>query len=110
MTVSEAIAMACALRPNELGEQTLRNLLIELDHRMALETGRARMGEPCEGTPVYGSELGVPAPFDRIYWVYLVAMIDMALGNAESYNISYALFTEARDAYARWVQRGEGSR
>ena len=110
MTVSEAIAIARALRPNELEEQVLRHLLLELDHRIALETGKARMGEPCEGTPVYRETLGVLAPFDRVYWTYLVAMIDMALGHTEAYGISHALFTEARDAYLRWVQRGEGSR
>lgn len=110
MTVSEAISIAGVLRPNELEEQTLRHLLIELDHRIALETGKAQMGAPCEGVSVYREELSIPSPFDRVYWAYLVAMIDMALGNTEAYSISFALFSEARDAYVRWVQRGEGRR
>ena len=96
------------LRPNELGEEALGRLLSELDARLATEV----RGEEVSGqkTPVYRSELAIPAPFDRLYWIYLVAMIDMAAGDNEAYSVSYALFTEARDAYARWYQRTGGKR
>jgi hypothetical protein len=107
MTVSEALAIARTVRPNELDEQILRRLLIGLDHRIARQTGKARVGEH---SPVYREALIVPAPFDWLYWAYLVAMIDMAMGNTEKYSISYALFNDAYNDYVRWVQRGEGSR
>ena len=108
MTVNEAITVACALRPNELDEQILRRLVTELDHRLALESGRARMGTPAQGNSVYRDELSVPPPFSHVYWMYLVAMIDMATGDEEGFGVSYALFKEARESYLRWMHRGEG--
>lgn len=110
MTVNEAISIARAMRPNELEDQVLHRMLTELDGVLALIAGTDGTGCVRTGAPAYGTELSVPAPFDRVYWAYLMSMIDLAQGNVESYAVSRALYTEARDEYARRVRRGEGSR
>ena len=104
MTVSEALKLAGAMRASELGEETLTALLLGLEAELALEV----RGERLVSRAVTCTDLAVPAPFDRIYWTYLVAMTDLALGNHEGYVHSLALYRESREAYARWYQRTVG--
>lgn len=109
MTVNEAIELACVLRPNELERAALERLLFELEVRLSVEV---RGEKPSDGVQhlhaVPSGKLAIPAPFDRIYWAYLLSMIDLASGDADGYRITGALFNEARDAYACWYQRTEG--
>ncbi|MBQ8358038.1 MAG: hypothetical protein IJX39_09585 [Clostridia bacterium] len=108
MTVQEAIELAGILRPNELSEEVLTSFLSELEGRLAVEVRGQSPAALCPPVAVTRTGLSIPAPFDRLYWAYLVAMIDLAAGDTEAYSISYALFREARDAYARWYQRTKG--
>ena len=55
-------------------------------------------------------QLSVPVPYDRVYWTYLVAMIDFVRGSIENYEHSLAAFREAYGEYARAVQRASGCR
>ena len=104
MTVEEVIALACALRPNELGEDTLTALLEDLECHLSVEI----RGEPPCCRAVKPKQLSVPAPYDKVYWTYLVSMIDLATGNTALYPLSAALYKEALDTYARWHQRTVG--
>ena len=106
MTLQKAIELACALRPNELGEEALSHFLEELEANLATEVRGERKCSSC--SPVTRDELAVPSPFDRVYWAYLVSLIDLAAGDAEAYAMSRALFEDARNAYARWYQRTGG--
>ena len=107
MTVQKAIELARALRPCEIGDEILTHFLAELETELALcirgESGCA----PCK--VVSRGELSVPAPFDRVYWLYLVSLIDFSTGNSGAFATSDALFREARDADAKWVQRTGGN-
>ena len=104
MTVKEALQISRAIRPSELDETVLIALLLELEQQLAMEV----RGEQRLPRAVVSTDLEVPAPFDRVYWTYLVAMIDLAAGNVERYRVSDALYRESRDAYARWYQRRAG--
>lgn len=104
MTVKEALQLANALRPNDLEEATLVALLWGLEEQLATEV----RGEGRTPRAVICTDLEVPAPFDRVYWTYLMAMIDLASGSTERYRISDALYRESREAYARWHQRTAG--
>ena len=104
MTTNEAIALARALRPNELEDSVLRELLWELEGMLAVEV----QGEDPDSLTVADTALNIPMPFDCVYWTYLVAMIDLASKNFDSYKISYPMFCEARDTYARWYHRNGG--
>ncbi len=106
MTLQKAVELACALRPNELGEAVLTHFVEEREANLALEIRGEKRCEPC--TPVTRDELAVPPPFDRVYWAYLVSLIDLAAGDAEAYAMSNGLFERARAAYAKWVQRTGG--
>ena len=104
MTAEKALELALALRPTELDREILHVLLWELEEQLALEI----RGEwPC-ARAVTCTELKIPAPFDRIYWTYLISMIDLSMGHTEAYRISHALYSESKEAYARWHQRTVG--
>ncbi len=47
----------------------------------------------------------VPRPYSRLYALYVVAMIDLANGEYEKYNMSSAAFNEAMQSYAKWYIR-----
>lgn len=110
MTQKEAIEIAGAMRRHAISDKMLVRFLNELEGRIATCIHREKF-DPAVSCPVRGvnQPLAVPAPFDKIYWTYLVAMIDLAAGDSEQYRISSYLFTEAFDAYARWYQQTNGS-
>lgn len=105
--------MAGAVRPHALTESTLVRFLSDLEGSIATRIRREAV-KPSVRTPVKGEKLtlSVPAPFDRVYWTYLVAMIDLTVGDTKQYAVSKSLFDEAFDAYARWYQQtgGNGAR
>ena len=109
MTAEQAIALARAIRPNELEEEVLAHWILELEQNLALLV-RNEGSVACNGSPVTRADLRIPAPFDRVYWTYLVAMIDLSLGDQAAYGISYPLFEETRNAYARWYQSHAGGK
>ncbi len=51
----------------------------------------------------------VPAPFDRLYVYYVIAMCDYAAHETAHYADSMALFNAALDEYAKWYQRTNGA-
>ena len=108
MTAKEAIALAAAVRPNALAEEVQMHFLAELEGRIAAEIYQ-KPCPPC--TPVFSAvpRLSVPSPYDRVYWSYLVAMIDLAAGDAAAYRASSALFEEAYQAFARRFVREGGA-
>lgn len=110
MTVKEAIDQASVLRPNELGEEALSALLYELESSLATEVRGECPKGGCSAVTVAETTLSAPAPFDRMYWAYLVSMIDLAAKDQDAYHMSSALYREARTAYARWYHRTRGKR
>ena len=53
-------------------------------------------------------QLSVPAPYDRLYWTYLVAMLEFVQGTPETYEFANGVFKEAYGEYARFLQRRGG--
>ena len=108
MTQKEVIALASTVRPNALPEELLARFLAELEGRVESEihTQAGRKKAPLVHTK--NPRFSVPAPFDRLYWTYLVAMIDLTVGDMDSYKLSYELFNDAYSAYARYYQRTGG--
>ena len=110
MTVKEAVDLASVLRPNELGEEALCALLAQLESSLAVEVRGEKSGGACSPITMSETVLAVPAPFDRLYWAYLVAMIDLCAKDNDAYGISFALYNETRTAYARWYHRTRGGK
>ena len=97
MEIATVIALTRAMRTVNIEEDLLVQLLLELEGRIELEL---------HGKEHYESTvaLSVPLPWSRVYWTYLVAMVDMAAGSPALYERSLALFQSAYDAYARYLQ------
>ena len=55
------------------------------------------------------TKLLVPAPFDRLYVYYVIAMCDYAAHETSHYTDSMMLFNAALDEYAKWYQRTNGA-
>ena len=55
------------------------------------------------------TKLLVPAPFDRLYVYYVIAMCDYAAHETAHYADSMILFNAALDEYAKWYQRTNGA-
>lgn len=106
MTAAECIALAKALRPTELDDNMLHTLLQGLEQQLIATVQE----EKPKKSAVRSTALVIPSPFDRVYWTYLMAMIDLAAGNGEAYERSNALYRESLADYARFHQREKGSR
>lgn len=107
MTKTEVLALVAELKPHDHSEAVMLHWLDEIEQKVALEIhGKARGGVD----PLYNAkeQLSVPAPYDRIYWTYLMSMLDFVSGNSEHFENSNALFKEAYADYARYVQRQGG--
>lgn len=112
MTVADALRVADTLRPEAVDSGLKRRWLCELEGRICAEITGQRPAPAlalAEELPL-AMRLSVPAPYDRLYWAYLVAMSDLAAMDTAAYTVSQALFREAYDAYARWYQRTKGGR
>lgn len=108
MTQNEALAMASSVRAHALPEALLIRFLSELEGRVKREI-RGETGQEKPSPVAYKNPLlSAPAPYDRLYWSYLVAMIDLTVGDMEAYTTSFAIFHEAWAAYARAFQRTGG--
>lgn len=107
MTVNEAISFALEMRPHSLPQSLLLRWLAELEGRIAVMLlKKAPEGVSFADTEeALSCKLLAPAPFDRLYWSYLVAMIDLTVGDGTAYAMSKELFEEAYSTYAKWVQR-----
>ena len=105
MTKNEVLAMVEKIRPQIYDENLGKQFLDELEGRIAVEV----FGAPAPVTPLPDNmPLRAPAPFDRLYWTYLVSMVDFIAGDNKSYAASHALFNEAYGAFARWYLRTGG--
>ena len=81
--------------------------LEELEKKVALEIHGKPLLEA--RAPYLGQEqLSVPSPYDKIYWTYLVAMLELVKGTTEGYQFANTVFREAYNDYAKHVQRRFG--
>ncbi len=102
MLSSDAIDVAHGIREPGISHSLLYRFLFELEGRIALEIqGRSEW--------VQEDVLSVPAPYDRIYWLYLVMMIDLLYGDKERYLRTKEAFQEAFDAYTFYYRSKHGS-
>ncbi len=50
-------------------------------------------------------QLLVPAPYDKVYWMWLCAMIDFANGEYDKYQNAMVMANDAYSEYAKWYMR-----
>ncbi|HWQ51343.1 MAG TPA: hypothetical protein VN369_06000 [Terriglobales bacterium] len=105
MTINEIIAKVDGLRPNAYTPEQKTDWLSEVDAKISTEVH----GEETPVTYVWpddgDTELLVAAPYDRLYELYVTAMMDFHNSEYDAMNVSAALFEEAMGEYARRHRR-----
>ncbi|MBQ9781039.1 MAG: hypothetical protein IJW00_08855 [Clostridia bacterium] len=106
MTPEYCMTLSDTLNPNAVPDELKARWLSELEGRI-LVTVHGHDPEALAFRGEAGEELtlSVPFPFDRLYWLYLVAMTDFWNGDVSRYEETATLFDEALEDYAKWCKR-----
>lgn len=107
MTLNTCLSLVDSLLPNALPQATKCRWLSELEGRIRVEL----LGQPAaDQTPLTVSDtsdpsLIVPFPYDQVYWMYLLALIEYVNGDYARYENGAALFNAAYHGYAKYLIR-----
>lgn len=107
MTIGKCIDMAQSISPYKLKREVIVRWISELEGKISVELFNKHpdtlkeYGEDAQDVTV----LAVPFPYDQVYWMYLVAMLDLAYGDNTRYGNSAGVFNSAFESYAKWVLR-----
>lgn len=110
-TLQQALTRIDAICPNAWDDAAKIQWLNECEHMIQMRILDAAP-EQCvtyDADTERGTPLLVPAPFDRLYVYYVIAMCDYAAHETAHYADSMALFNAALDEYAKWHQRTNGA-
>ena len=103
MTIAEVLEMTVMLTGEDIAHSVLQRFVRELEGRILVEIH----GE--ENADGVGEVLCVPAPYDGIYWTYLVYMLAMYHGGSKELCERYgAAFQRAYDAYSHYYRTRVG--
>lgn len=112
MTVKNSLEMADALVHNGIGEEIKRRWLGDLEGMVRVELQGCSVEEAetatVDGVMPADGALAVPYPFDRMYWLYLVAMIEYTHGDTARYTNAASMFNAVYAAYGKWLLRQGG--
>ena len=98
MTVSEVIAFARTIKPNDYTDSALCVWLNECEGLVQTEVMLLSVDDiiTYDVTSDSDTELLVPAPHNKLYYAYILAMIDFANGEYGKYTNSLQLFNQFR--------------
>ena len=107
MTLEEVIGICNELRPgnaysDELKTRWLNELQGMINVQIHLEPLGVMEGISYKWPDDRGSGLTIPLPYDRMYWLYLLAMVDFTNGDYEKYKNTYDMFNEVLRDYRLW--------
>ena len=94
-TADEIVSLVNQMRPNELDEVTLYFWLAHVEYSV--------LQELFDGDNSYSKEgyMTLGFPYNDVYWTYMLSMVDLALGNLESYKYTHAM---AQKAWERLIR------
>ena len=107
MTIETCMELVNTVMPDGIPEAVKLRLLGEIEGQVRVEL----LGEEPDGSTVFdgstplNTELSAPHPFDRLYWLYLAAMLYFVSGYMEKYEACAALFNAAYRDYGKWLRR-----
>ena len=107
MTIETCMNLVDAMRPNGTPVAVKRRFLGEIEGRVRVEL----LGEEPDGTWDIGEdtptdrELAAPHPYDQLYPLYVMAMLDYVGGDVARYENGAALFNAAYQSYGKWLKR-----
>ena len=101
ITLKEVIKRADVLRSNAIEQQTKATWVYRLECEVHLAFG----DEIPKNTWPLDMELRCPAPYDNIYELYLVAMIDYYHGESDTYANDMDMFNAAWNEARAYIRR-----
>ena len=107
-TLKEIIALADELNPNAFSNDVKASWVSEAEHTVLSEIQRLAPGEIPDIYPYEAHKndrLTLAPGDDKIYVLYLQAMIDFSNKEYAAYDNDMALFNESLDTYAKWYVR-----
>ena len=109
MTINELMTLVDDLTPNQYGEAHKLRWLNEVEQAIFRELLLTHEGDRQETFTPYetadDTELQIPAPYDRVYPLWLESRIHYHNGETARYNNAAAAFDEAWEELRNWVNR-----
>ena len=107
MKVLDAILMADKLRDNAIDREQKLVWLNELELKIQSRILRTAPDDMIEYdlNNDEATEMLVPRPFDKVYYLWLCAMIDYGNAEFDKYQNDMAMANAAYDDYAKWFMR-----
>ena len=107
MTIDACMRLVDELMPNRIPREVKLRLLGEVEGKVRVEL----LGEEPDAAPVIDentpadTELSAPAPFDQLYLLYVMAMMDHTEGDTARYENTAILFNAVYQGYGKWLKR-----
>lgn len=110
MTLKTCIELVDKMAPNSFDKTIKLRWLSEIEGKLQIELCDRSISELVEydSDTSEDTKLLIPFPFDQIYWMYLIAMLDFANGDNVHYTNSSELFNTVLDSYSKWLIRNGG--
>lgn len=107
MTLKEVIEYVSDIKPNAFSEETLTKWINECEGDVQTEILCISPDDiiTYKYSDNADTEMIVGAPHDKIYGLYLLAMIDFSHGEYSKYENTMQLFNAARSEFAKWFIR-----
>ena len=109
MTIQEAIAQVCDLKPNQFKQQHFLKWLSEVDgiiQKEILDThGQVNEWKGYSESTDVSTELLAPDPYSVLYIDYLCAMIDFYCGEFTRYNNQMVKYNNSYQSFADYWNR-----
>ena len=107
MTIETCMNLVDSMLPNGVDSSVKLRFLGEIEGKVRVEL----LGESPDGdcdftldTPTE-TELCVPHPYDQLYLLYVMAMVDYVSGDIARYENGAAMFNTAYQSYGKWLKR-----
>lgn len=102
MTVTDTISQADELRLNTISDEQKAAWVMGLDQQIGERIDMASYGH---SWPAGDGELLLPAPYDRVYVLYLCSQIDYYNNETALYGNDKAVYDEAMSEAMAWWRR-----
>jgi hypothetical protein len=107
MTIETCMNLVDAMAPGGAREAVKLRLLGEIEGKVRVELH----GESPDGDWDFDEEtpretiLCVPHPYDQLYLLYIMAMLDYIGGDTARYENGAAMFNAVYQSYGKWLKR-----
>jgi len=107
MTIESCMKLVDAMLPNRVEDSVKLRFLGEIEGKVKVEL----LGESPDGANDFNEDtpaethLCAPHPFDQIYILYVMAMVDFVGGDTARYESGAATFNAAYQGHGKWLKR-----